>query len=100
MAKPPTLLPDRAYIHVSTSKPPESIAQSMSAHPEWNIHYLGPVGELQGEHLFEVRQAGQSSVVERSTVQDGDVVSAVKEATGEKGVKMVEMKQRAKRDEF
>ena len=99
MATPPTVLPGKAYLHVSTSKDPSSIASSMSNHAQWNLHYIGPVGELSGEHLFEVQQPS-GAVLERSAVQERDLVQTVKDATGVKGVKLVEMKQRAKRDEL
>ncbi|ORX40514.1 hypothetical protein BD324DRAFT_611085 [Kockovaella imperatae] len=96
MATPPTLLPGMAYIHVSTNEPS---AVTSVKHQQWTLHHVGPVGELQGEHLFEVRQPG-GTVMERSGLDEPALLQKIKDDTGLKGVKMVEMKQRVKRDEF
>lgn len=97
-SKPPALLPGLSYLHVTSSQPPQTIQDSFTP-SSFRLHYVGKVGELEGEHIFEVRHPAGTEVIPRDQLP-GDVVSAVKGIEGVKGVKILETKQRAKRDEF
>lgn len=99
MGKPPTLLPGKAYIHITSPLPASSIQNSLS-HPQYRLDYVGPVGELEGEHIFQVIATGSNDIAERASIPEGDLLKAVKEVNGVKGAKVLEKKQRAKRDEF
>ncbi|KAK1921955.1 hypothetical protein DB88DRAFT_375357 [Papiliotrema laurentii] len=96
--KPVAMQPGLAYIHVTSAQPPSTITSALSAHSQYHLEYLGPVGELEGEHIFQV-QRPDGGVVPRSELPE-DVLSAIKTVQGVKGAKVLETKQRAKRDEF
>ncbi|WVR00142.1 hypothetical protein IAU59_007284 [Kwoniella sp. CBS 9459] len=107
--KPIKFEPNHIYLQVSfkpfdsssnTPPPPSNIA-----HSSLSANYLGPVGELNGEGIYQVVQTTDGSAVKRDTTQwignERDIVDAVKRSQGVKEVKvMPELKQRAKRDEF
>ena len=97
--KPVHIQPGLSYVHISTSKSPLDISSALASNPEYKLHYLGPVGELEGEHIFEVQNA-QSEVVRRDQLGEKEVLHIVKAVDGVKGAKVLETKQRAKRDEF
>jgi hypothetical protein len=97
-AKPPALLPGHSYIHITSSQAPQRIVDGSRPPDGLAITYVGPVGELDGEHIFEVTHAG-GGVVPRGELPSG-VVDALKAVQGVKGAKVMEVKQRAKRDEF
>jgi hypothetical protein len=104
-AKPLSLNPQTAYIHITSSQSPSTLAQAFDQrNSQYKLQYLGPVGELQGEHVFEVRQAGSGSILERGSAlwKEGEIgiLSAVKGVEGVKGAKVLDVKQRTKRDEF
>ncbi|KAL1412367.1 hypothetical protein Q8F55_000111 [Vanrija albida] len=103
--KPLALLPDHTYIHVSSKLPADAIAAavSSSSHPDVKLEYRGPVGELDGEYIFEVAsKAGEP--VKRSgelwSAKGDSVVHSVRAMPGVGGAEVLEHKQRAKRDEF
>ncbi|WWD19679.1 hypothetical protein CI109_104141 [Kwoniella shandongensis] len=102
--KPPKLEPEHVYLQISyaSSEPPSSLPGGASSPIQ--LKYVGPVGELKGEGIFEVitRDGG---VVKRGEDiwQRGekDVLQEVKKVEGVRSVKvMPELKQRAKRNEF
>jgi len=97
---PPALQPGLSYIHITSPQPPDQI-QAAIPKKDWEIKYLGPVGELDGEHIFEVRKPS-GEVVKRDELAEGagGVVSVLKGVQGVKAVKVLETKQRAKRSEF
>lgn len=97
-AKPLNLQPGLSYIHVTSSQPPQAIQDALS-HDQIKLKYLGPVGELEGEHVFEVRSPNGQDVLPRGELPT-DLVGAVKGIQGVKGAKVLETKQRAKREEF
>ena len=102
---PSHLLPDHTYLHI-TSPPqtqPQQITQSLIS-SSVQLKYVGMVGELQGEHIYEVTRAGTSESVRRDgsfwlEVKDG-VLGGLKGVQGVKAVKVMDTKQRVKRDEF
>lgn len=98
---PTTLLPDRTYLAISSSLDPESLSASLQGLPV-KLQYRGPVGELEGEHIFEVEGSGGAiaPTSEEWTKRSEDVVQNVKRAQGVTGVKALVAKQRTKRDEF
>lgn len=102
-AKPPTpvtINPGEAYVHITSPLNPSAILSGISL-PAYQLKYVGPVGELEGEHIFKVCSIGSdSAVVKRSELPDKEVLGAVKALEGVKGAKVLETKQRAKRDEF
>lgn len=99
--KPLRLLPDRTYIHVTASNPPTSETQlptPSTGGESVTIKYLGPVGELQGEHVYEVQHATSGQPLSRDDAQAVQAVTqAVKALDGVKGCKVLETQQRAKR---
>jgi hypothetical protein len=97
-AKPLTLLPGHSYIHITSPHPPQRLVEGSRPPDGLEISYVGPVGELDGEHIFEVKRPG-GQVVPRGELPNG-VVGALKAVEGVKGAKVLEVKQRAKRDEF
>jgi hypothetical protein len=104
-AKPVTLNPQLTYLHVTSPQPHSVLSETFSVkHPDYRLHYVGPVGELKGEHIFEVHQAQKAGAVERDSMEwkngGQEVLQAIKAVEGVKGVKVLEVKQRAKRDEF
>lgn len=98
---PPTvILPGHTYVHITSKLAPDSLSASLAGAP-LKLEYRGPVGELEGEHVYEV--VGDSEVAPDSDVwkRDGEhVLRSVREAEGVKGVQLLVPKQRAKRDEF
>ena len=97
-AKPPTLVPGHSYLHITSSHPPQRIVDGSRPPDGLELAYVGPVGELDGEHIFEVKRSG-GGVVPRGELPSA-VVDALKAVEGVKGAKVLEVKQRAKRDEF
>lgn len=98
--RPPNLDPNHIYIHITSPSSPSTISSAFISGDQ-SLSYVGPVGELQGEHIFEVQRQGQA--VKRDQQGSGEagstVVSALKEVEGVKGAKVLEVKQRAKRGE-
>ncbi len=94
-AKPPKLEPGHSYVHVTSHFTPDAITNAISANPQYRLKYVGPVGELKGEHIFEVQDTG--GPIERA---EKPVLDSIRQVEGVKGVKVVELKQRAKREEF
>jgi hypothetical protein len=97
--KPPNLDPNHVYIHITSPASPSTIASSLKTSEDGGIRYVGPVGELSGEHIFEVLQKGgpvKRDVGGAEAVGSG-VVAALKGQEGVKGAKILEVKQRAKR---
>ncbi|GFZ48755.1 hypothetical protein JCM24511_06504 [Saitozyma sp. JCM 24511] len=110
-AKPPALDPSNTYIHITSPSSPSSLSSlltsALSALPSAGgsgstLRYIGPVGELRGEHIFEV--VGPDGPVRRDSPfwreSQGGIMGSIKAAEGVKGAKVMEMKQRAKRDEL
>lgn len=97
---PLALQPGLSYIHITSKQSPQQIQASVP-NKDWEINYLGPVGELEGEHIFEVRRPS-GEVVKREELAEGPggVVDVLKGISGVKGAKLLETKQRAKRTEF
>jgi len=95
--QPPKLEPGRAYVHVSSHSSPDSISNALEATSHCRLQYIGPVGELKGEHIFEVKQADGQGPIERT---EQSILGAIKAVPGVKTVKTMEVKQRAKRDEL
>jgi hypothetical protein len=85
---PPALQPGLSYIHITSPQTPEQIQASIP-NKDWAIKYLGPVGELDGEHVFEVRKLS-GEVLKRDELAEGagGVVSVLKGVQGVKGVKV------------
>ncbi|WVQ84649.1 hypothetical protein IAT38_006804 [Cryptococcus sp. DSM 104549] len=102
-AKPLQLDPSKIYLHITHSPP--QIPPSTVSHSSCNLNYIGQVGELEGEGIFEVVKRDGGGAVRRGEDlwRNGEkgLLEEVKQLEGVKGVKVVpEMKQRAKRDEF
>ncbi|WVF72951.1 hypothetical protein IAT40_007769 [Kwoniella sp. CBS 6097] len=107
--KPIKFEPNHLYLQVSfdpSTNPSQQLPANI-AHSSLSAKYLGPVGELKGEGIYQVVQANDGSAVKRdntglwSSEKEKEVVEVVKRSVGIKGVKvMPELKQRAKRDEF
>ena len=97
--RPPVIDPGLANIHITSNLPPSTIASGLSAHSEYRLQYIGPVGELQGEYIFQVKTPNNVDV-KRSDLQDRPLLKALKGIDGVKGAKVLESKQRPKRDEF
>jgi hypothetical protein len=97
--KPVKLEPSSSYIHITSSQNPQTI-QQQAAQQNIHIEHKGPVGELEGEHIFEVLNTGREAVT-RDTGEGKQVVdSAVTTLKGSEGVKdakVMETRQRAKR---
>ncbi|OCF44667.1 hypothetical protein I317_01554 [Kwoniella heveanensis CBS 569] len=107
--KPIKFEPNHIYLQVSfdpsSSSPSKPAPPTNIVHSSLSAKYLGPVGELKGEGIYQVVQADDGSAVRRDALtwseKEKEVVAAVKKSEGVKGVKvMPELKQRAKRDEF
>ncbi|OCF38077.1 hypothetical protein I316_00301 [Kwoniella heveanensis BCC8398] len=106
--KPIKFEPNHIYLQVSfnpSSSSSNPVPPTNIVHSSLSAKYLGPVGELKGEGIYQVVQADDGSAVRRDALtwseKEKEVVAAVKKSEGVKGVKvMPELKQRAKRDEF
>lgn len=83
-----------------TSSQNPSAIQQQAASRNIHIEHKGPVGELEGEHIFEVLSDGRDAIA-RDTEGGKQVVdSAVTALRGSEGVKnaqVMETRQRAKR---
>jgi len=96
--KPPHLQPGHAYVHISSSASPDAISNALGSSDQCRLQYLGPVGELKGEHIFEIRHPdGQNGPMGGA---EKPVLEAIKEVQGIREVNMMDVKQRAKRQEF
>ena len=95
---PPVLQPGLSYLHITSSNDPQAITQSFATDSNFKISYLGPVGELKGEYIFQVEHAAGGTV--KRDELPSDIVASVKSVDGVRGAKVLETKQRAKRDEF
>jgi len=97
--KPVKLEQDSSYIHISSSQTPQAIQQQAAAQ---NVHleHKGPIGELEGEHIFEIldtrRRAVSRDTEEGKTAVDS-AVDALKGEEGVKDAKVMETRQRTKR---
>jgi hypothetical protein len=96
--KPVKLEPTSSYIHITSPLDPQTIQQTAS---NQNIHiqHKGPIGELEGEHIFEVLNNGQA-VARDSEGGKYIVVRALeglKAADGVTNAQIMESRQRAKR---
>ncbi|KAK4685522.1 hypothetical protein P7C73_g4623, partial [Tremellales sp. Uapishka_1] len=102
-AKPPTLLPDHTYIHVSSSSSPPALAEKLTTTQPIQVRYIGPVGELKGEHIFELVGESQTPLKRDSTfwTREGEsLLRDLKRVEGVKKVEVMEVRQRAKRGEL
>ncbi|WWC94929.1 hypothetical protein V866_001781 [Kwoniella sp. B9012] len=98
--KPIKLEPDQVYIHVSYSSPEPPSAISLN---NVEVKYLGPIGELSGEGIYQIQSHGQPVKRNDESWQSSqkDLIERVKRSDGVKSVKVMdEPKQRTKRDEF
>lgn len=98
--KPPNLDPNHVYIHITSPSSPSTISDSLgAAHGDSSIRYVGPVGELSGEHIFEVQHQGAplKRDIGGGAGVGSQVVAALKGVDGVKGAKVLEVTQRAKR---
>ncbi|OCF77353.1 hypothetical protein I204_01341 [Kwoniella mangroviensis CBS 8886] len=98
--KPIKLEPDQVYIHVSYSstEPPSAVSLN-----NVEAKYLGPIGELSGEGIYQIQSHGQPVKRNDENWQNSqkDLLERVTRSEGVKSVKVMdEPKQRAKRDEF
>lgn len=93
--KPVKLEPDSSYIHITSSQTPETI-QQQAAKQDVQLQHKGPVGELEGEHIFEVLDTGRRAVA-RDTEAVDSAVSVLKGTEGVKDAKVMETRQRVKR---
>ncbi|ORY33420.1 hypothetical protein BCR39DRAFT_586489 [Naematelia encephala] len=99
-AKPLHLDPENTYIQITTSPTHDPTALNISGPSR--LQYLGPVGELKGEHIFQL-QTSDGAPVKRATIEAGEAelgkraVEAVRAVQGVKGAKIMEFKHRAKR---
>jgi len=103
-AKPPKLEDDHTYIHITSHSDASSLQNAISSHVGLQAIqpvYLGPVGELKGEYIFELKHAGGEEPVKRSgefwMENQVGLVKELKSLQGVKGAKLMEVKQRAKR---
>lgn len=97
--KPIQLLPYATYVHLTTSLSPETI-QREAASQNINIEHKGPIGELEGEHVFEILDARRISIAGDSPNGRDAVEIAVTRLKGTEGIKdakVLEQKQRVKR---
>ncbi|WWC64533.1 uncharacterized protein I303_107143 [Kwoniella dejecticola CBS 10117] len=105
--KPVKIEPDQVYLQISytSSEPPSSLRLNQHANADGpEAKYLGPVGELTGEGIYQV-QSTHGSPTKRddaSWVQNQkSFVDQVRRAQGVKGVTVVgPPRARQKRDEF
>jgi len=93
--KPVKLEPNSSYVHITSSQTPETI-QQQAAKQNVQLQHKGPVGELEGEHIFEVLDTGRRAVA-RDTGTVDSAVSALKGTEGVKDAKVMETRQRVKR---
>jgi hypothetical protein len=95
--KPVKLEPNSSYIHITSSQTPEVIQQQAAQH-NVQLQHKGPVGELEGEHIFEILDAGRRAVARDTDAGAVDsAVTALKGSEGVKDAKVMETRQRAKR---
>ena len=96
--RPPILQPGSTYIHVTSSNSADAITNAMSTHADCRLKYMGPVGELKGEHIFEVQHVeehrGPMERAEPSTLE------AIRRLDGVKRVKVMDTRLRAKRGDL
>ena len=96
--KPVKLEPTSSYIHITSPLDPQTIQQTAAAQ-NIQIQHKGPVGELEGEHIFEVLINGQA-VTRDSEGEKGVVMGALeglKASDGITNAQVMESRQRAKR---
>lgn len=100
LAMPPTvILPGHTYLHITSPLAPEALSASLASAP-LKLEYRGPVGELEGEHVYEV-VGGNDGLDGETWKRDGEhVLRSVRAVEGVKGAQELVAKQRAKRDEF
>lgn len=98
---PPTvILPGHTYLHISSPLAPNALSASLASAP-LRLEYRGPVGELEGEYVYEVVGAGDQPPEAETWKRNGEhVLRSVRAAEGVKGAQELVSKQRAKRDEF
>ncbi|KAK8853262.1 hypothetical protein IAR55_003964 [Kwoniella newhampshirensis] len=102
--KPPKLEPDHVYLQISYTSPDPLTTPLLQPASAVQVKYVGPVGELKGEGIFQV-MTRDGGIVKRGEDlwQRGeqDVVQQIKKVDGVKTVKVIpELKRRAKRDEI
>ncbi|WVW86216.1 hypothetical protein I302_108258 [Kwoniella bestiolae CBS 10118] len=97
--KPIKQEPNQVYLHVSYSSPdPPTLPQN-----GLEAKYLGPIGELSGEGIYQIQSGGQPVKRDDQSWQNTqkDLLESVKRSEGVKSVKVLdEPRQRVKRDEF
>ena len=96
--KPVKLEPTSSYIHITSPLDPQTIQQTAAAQ-NIQIQHKGPVGELEGEYIFEVLNNGQA-VTRDSEGEKGVVMGALeglKASDGITNAQVMESRQRAKR---
>jgi len=93
--KPVKLEPNSSYIHITSSQTPEAI-QQQAAKQNVQLQHKGPVGELEGEHIFEILDTGRKAVARDTGVVDS-AVTTLKGSEGVKDAKVMETRQRVKR---
>jgi len=98
--KPVARDPDSVYIHITSASTPSQIELDAETR-DVQLRYVGPVGELKGEHIFELcdgerRPVKKSEGIKWKPCQDS-AVSALKMVEGVQSAKVLETKQRVKR---
>lgn len=100
--KPPKIEPSHVYLQISHS--PSQIPSTSLDNPPWRLKYVGQVGELEGEGIFEVVQIDGQPVKKDENVwtqKEKILLEKVKNAVGVKSVTVLpEVRQRSKREEF
>lgn len=100
--KPPKIEPSHVYLQISHS--PSQIPSTSLDNPPWRLKYVGQVGELEGEGIFEVVQIDGQPVKKDENVwtqKEKVLLEKVKNAVGVKSVTVLpEVRQRSKREEF
>lgn len=97
--KPIQLLPYATYVHLTSSLPPQTIQQEAAAQ-NVVLEHKGPIGELEGEHVFEILDTRRTSIAGDSPNGRDLVQTAVTRLKGTEGIKdakVLEQKQRTKR---
>lgn len=101
-AKPAHVDPSEITVHITSPSSASDLTHQLAQQPAQplSLRYIGPVGELKGEHLFKVvTQEGEP--VKRDEGKWADEVQAllgdVRREQGVKGAKVLEQQQRAKR---
>ena len=97
--KPIQLLPYKSYVHLTSTLAPEQILQQ-AATKNIELVHTGPIGELEGEHVFEVLTEHRASIAGDSITGRNQVETALSTLKGTEGVKnakILESRQRAKR---